>query len=75
MSRVCDICGKGPTTGNRIIRHGRPKKEGGIGLHTTAINRRRFLPNLKKMRVNINGRVKNVKVCAACLRSEKVKKV
>ena len=75
MSRVCDICGKGPATGKTIIRHGKSKKQGGIGLHTTAINKRRFKPNLKKMRVEIDGCVKNMKVCTSCLRSGKVKKV
>ena len=74
MSRVCDICGKGPVSGNRIVRHGKPKKEGGIGLHITGVSKRRFLPNLKKMKVEINGGVKTVKVCTACIRSEKVKK-
>lgn len=75
MSRVCDICGKGLATGKTIIRHGKPKKQGGIGLHTTAINKRRFKPNLKKMRVELDGSVKNMKVCTSCLRSGKVKKV
>ncbi len=75
MSRVCDICGKGPVSGSRIIRHGKPKKEGGIGLHTTGISKRRFLPNLKKMRVKIDGSVRNVKICTACIRSGKVTKV
>ena len=75
MSRVCDICGKGPTTGNSIIRHGLAKHKGGIGLHTTAVTRRRFLPNLRKMRVNLNGKVKSAKVCSACLRSGKAQKV
>lgn len=61
--------------GNKTIRHGKPKKQGGIGLHTTAVNRRRFLPNLKKMRIEINGSVRTAKVCTSCLRSDKVKKV
>ena len=38
MARVCDICGKGPRTGNRIVRHGLAKYKGGIGMHTTGIN-------------------------------------
>lgn len=75
MSRVCDICGKGPVTGNRIIRHGKPKKQGGIGLHTTAVGKRRFLPNLKKMRIEKGGSIKNVKICTSCIRAGKVKKV
>jgi len=75
MARVCEVCGKGPTSGNRIIRRGLAKKKGGIGLHTTAVTRRRFLPNLLKVRANMSGHVRNVKVCAACLRSGKITKV
>jgi large subunit ribosomal protein L28 len=51
MSRVCDMCGKGPMTGNRIVRHGLAKYKGGIGLHTTGITQRRFLPNLRSIRM------------------------
>ena len=32
MSSICEICGKGPHAGARIIRHGLCKKKGGIGL-------------------------------------------
>ena len=37
MSRVCDITGKGPTTGNRVS-------------HANNKRRRRFLPNLHSQR-------------------------
>ena len=46
MSRVCEICGKGPSVGNVVVRKGSPKYKGGIGLHTTGITKRRFMPNL-----------------------------
>jgi large subunit ribosomal protein L28 len=55
MSRVCDICGKGAVTGNKIVRHGLRKNKGGIGLHITGVSKRRFLPNLQKIRVQENG--------------------
>ncbi len=74
MSRICDICGKGISTGNSITRRGMPKAKGGIGLHTTGINRRRFLPNLQKIRVMQNKGVRVLKVCTACIRSGKVSK-
>ncbi len=75
MSRVCDICGKGPSTGNVIVRKGSPKYKGGIGLHTTGITKRRFLPNLRSVRVaDGKGNVKRMCVCAACIRSGKVTK-
>ena len=74
MSRVCDICGKGGMTGNTIVRHGLEKKKGGIGLHVTGINKRRYLPNLQKIRVIENGGVVRRKVCASCIRRGKIQK-
>lgn len=75
MSRVCEICSKGPMTGNRIIRHGLAKYKGGIGLHTTGITRRRYLPNLVNVHVRKpNGTTCHMKVCTKCLKSNRVTK-
>ena len=52
MSRVCEICGKKPAAGRSIVRKGSPKYKGGIGLHTTGISKRRFMPNLHTVRVS-----------------------
>ena len=51
MSKVCQITGKKPVVGNRILRKGLAKKKGGIGRHVTAVNRRRFEPNLQRRRL------------------------
>ena len=75
MSRVCEICGKKPAAGRSIVRKGSPKYKGGIGLHTTGITKRRFLPNLQTVRAaDEKGNVKRITVCARCLKSGKVKK-
>ena len=75
MSRVCEICNKGPMAGKRIIRHGLAKVKGGIGLHTTGITKRRFLPNLRSVRaVEPNGTVTRKRICAACLKQGKIVK-
>ncbi len=74
MAKVCDICGKGPMTGNRIIRKGLAKKKGGIGLHTTGITRRRFLPNLQRMRIVVNGGTRTRMVCSSCIKAGKIVK-
>ena len=75
MSRVCEICGKGPSTGNVIVRKGSPKYKGGIGLHTTGITKRRFLPNWRSVKVtDAKGNTKRVCVCARCLKSGKLAK-
>ena len=74
MARVCEICGKGPATGNRIIRKGLRKSKGGIGLHTTGITRRRFLPNIQRVRAVIDGAAQRINVCASCIRAGKIVK-
>ena len=74
MGRACEVCGKTLSTGNRSVRHGLAKAKGGIGLHTTGITRRKFLPNLQKIRVQENGGVKRKTVCTACIRSNKIVK-
>jgi len=74
MPKVCEICGKGTGTGNSIVRRGKAKKKGGIGLHTTGINRREFRPNLHKVRAVVDGRKVRLVVCASCIKRGKVTK-
>lgn len=73
--RTCEICGKKPFVGNSIARRGLAKKTGGIGKKITGITRRRFLPNLKRVKVRFeNGTVRRIKVCTSCLQAGKVTK-
>lgn len=72
--RQCAICGKRPVIGKKITHRGMLKKDGGVGRRTVRVNWRRFLPNLQKATVILNGTVKRVKVCTACLRSGRVPK-
>ena len=75
MSRVCEICGKGPASGRTIVRKGSPKYKGGIGLHTTGITNRRFLPNLQTDRTTDGkGNTCRKTVCTRCLKAGKVVK-
>ena len=74
MAKACEICGKTISVGNRIVRHGLAKSKGGIGLHTTGITRRRFLPNLQKVRVVEKGRALRKTVCTSCIRAGKISK-
>lgn len=73
--RTCEICKRKPLVGNSISRRGLAKKTGGIGKKITGITRRRFFPNLKRVKVRFpNGTVRRVKVCASCLQANKVTK-
>lgn len=51
MSKVCQVTGKRPASGNSYAIRGIAKKKKGIGLKTTGITKRRFQPNLKKKRI------------------------
>ena len=69
MAYVCELCGKSPVTGASIARRGRPKKEGGIGLHITGVTKRRFKPNLQRVRMRTaGGGVRRARVCTACIK-------
>ena len=72
MSRKCEICGKEAITGNSIARRGLAKKKGGIGLKTTGITKRRFLPNLQRKKVVIDGKIKKVLICTKCIKGNKI---
>jgi len=72
MSKKCEICKKKAITGNSITRRGLPKKKGGVGLKTTGVTKRRFLPNLQSKRIVVDGKIKKVLVCAKCIKSGKL---
>ena len=75
MARRCEICGKGTVAGNSVPRKGQAKKHGGVGQHIGVVTKRVFKPNLVKVKANIEGTTKTVKVCTRCLRSGKLEKV
>ncbi len=61
MAKICDICGKGPQFGNRIS-------------HAHNVSRRRWNPNLQKVRAVMGGTIRKIRVCTKCLKSGKVVK-
>jgi large subunit ribosomal protein L28 len=54
--------------GSIIWRSGKPKREGGIGTHVTGITKRRFLPNLQRVKALINGEVRYIRVSTRALK-------
>ncbi|WP_339133915.1 MAG: 50S ribosomal protein L28 [Candidatus Electrothrix sp. GW3-4] len=62
MARKCEICGKGPVTGNNVS-------------HAHNKTKRRWLPNLQKVRtVTDSGQTSRLLVCTRCIRSGAVVK-
>ncbi len=72
--RQCAICGKRPVIGSSVTHRGMLKKQGGVGRRTVRVNLRRFLPNLQSATIILNGTVRRVRVCTACLKSGRVPK-
>jgi large subunit ribosomal protein L28 len=71
MLKKCLICGKRRMIGHSLSRRGLAKKKGGTGKKTTRVNKRRFLPNLRKMRIVIKGRLEKAYICIKCLKAGK----
>ncbi len=61
MSRMCEICGKKPMVGSNVS-------------HAHNVTKRRFNPNLQRVRTISNGRVKKMVVCTSCIKSGSVVK-
>ncbi|MEA2247716.1 MAG: large subunit ribosomal protein [Solirubrobacteraceae bacterium] len=61
MPRVCHSCGKGPAFGQSRS-------------HSMVATKRRFNPNLQKVRILEKGAPKRAYVCTRCLKAGKVTK-
>ncbi len=62
MSRVCEICGKHPVSGNTIS-------------HSHRVSHRVFRPNVQKIHIReANGAVRTARVCTQCIKSGRVEK-
>jgi large subunit ribosomal protein L28 len=61
LSNVCDICGKKPQFGFNVS-------------HSHKKTKRRWTPNVHKMRIIVDGNPRNARVCSKCLKSGKVQK-
>jgi len=59
MSKECKICGKKPMVGNNVS-------------HAHNVNKRRFNPNLQRVRAVLDGKVQRIEVCTSCIKAGKV---
>lgn len=62
MSQICAVCGKRPVSGNNVS-------------HAHNKTKRRFNPNLQRVRALVDGATRRIRVCTRCIRSGKVTKV
>ena len=62
MAQVCQFCGRRPSSGNHVS-------------HANNKTKRRFSPNLQRVRALVDGSPRRVRVCTRCIRPGKVTKV
>jgi large subunit ribosomal protein L28 len=61
MARVCDVCGKRPQVGNNVS-------------HANNKTKRRWYPNLQRVRALVDGKTQRMRVCTRCLKSNRITK-
>jgi len=61
MARICFVCGKGKVAGNTVS-------------HANNHTKRTWAPNLRRVKANVNGTPRRIKVCSRCLRSGKIER-
>ena len=61
MAKHCEICGKVSSVGSNIS-------------HAHNVTKRRWEPNLQRVKAKVSGEVKKIWVCTRCIRSGKVEK-
>lgn len=61
MPKLCEICGKGPEFGHSVS-------------HSHKASKKKWKPNLQKIKVDTKSGNKRMWVCTRCIRGGKVKK-
>jgi len=59
VAAVCDICAKSPAFGHNVS-------------HSHRRTKRRFDPNIQRVRAVVDGSPKRLNVCTSCLKAGKV---
>lgn len=61
MASTCEVCGKKPSFGMQIS-------------HSHRRTKRRWSPNIQRVRAVVNGSPRRIDVCTGCLKAGKVEK-
>jgi len=61
MPKVCAVCGKGPIFGQTLS-------------HSHKASKKKWNPNLQRVKAKMKGEVKHIWACTRCIRSGKVEK-
>jgi large subunit ribosomal protein L28 len=62
MAAVCEVCGKRPSFGMQIS-------------HSHVRTKRRWNPNIQRVRAMVGGSPRRLHVCTSCIKAGKITKV
>ena len=68
MAAVCEVCAKKPGFGNSVSRLGKNAQRRLV----KARAKRRFDPNIQRVRVTVDGTPLRMNVCTGCIKAGKV---
>ncbi|MFQ5490294.1 MAG: 50S ribosomal protein L28 [Phycisphaerae bacterium] len=68
MARECYFTGKKTRSGRSISRRGKAKYLGGVGRKVTGSTKRKFKPNIQRVRALVDGKICRIKVSAKAIR-------
>lgn len=68
MARVCYFTGRKTHSGGNISRRGKAKYLGGVGRRVTSRTKRKFKPNIQRVRALVDGKVCRIHVSAKAIR-------
>ena len=61
MSKICEVCGKAPSFGRSVS-------------HSHRVTNRMFRPNIQKVTIKVNGKVKRANVCTKCIKAGNIER-
>jgi large subunit ribosomal protein L28 len=70
VGSVCELCGKHPSFGNTISRLGK----NAVRRRVKSTRRRRWNPNIQRVRAIVDGRVRRIDVCTSCIKAGRIVK-
>ncbi len=74
MARECYFTGRRTRAGRSIARRGKAKYLGGVGKKTTGVTKRKFKPNIQKVRAIVDGKICRISVSAKAIKMGLVEK-
>ncbi|MDW7739850.1 MAG: 50S ribosomal protein L28 [Bacillota bacterium] len=61
MAKICVVCNKSKTTGHKVS-------------HSNIKTKRRWRPNMQRIKIMLNGSPKRVNVCTRCIKGGKIER-